>query len=142
MRINFGDVVLISYRNFNDKLTPAMFVVCYHGCEDYRGSTIFHGIKVSTEPRGFQLLLLKNLLPFLDHDSYLNCNEQHTFTEEAVIKIVGKLNPYYINKMLQQMGNCLDRSKAQGGNMIGENNLFECNKPQIFKTKNKFMFLN
>lgn len=133
MRVNIGDVVLARFHNFDDELVTAMFVVSYHECDDVKGSTNFEGLKISTHSRGFQIPLLQSSLPFLDHDSFLNCNRAFPLREDGVLEIVGRLNTYYLNKMLQQMYNCLDRSRSQICKLIGEENMFDINKPQVFK---------
>lgn len=133
MRVNVGDVVLAKYRNFDDELVTAMFVVFYHECDDILGSTNFLGIKIASNPRGFQVSILQDQLNHLDKDSYINCNRIFPLREDKVEKIIGNLNVYYMNKLLQQVSNCIDRAKSQTAARYGEDNLFDNNKPQIFK---------
>lgn len=135
VRVNVGDVVLAEYRNFDDDLVKAMFVVFYHECDDIPGSSNFLGIKVASNPRGFQINILKDQLNHLDKDSYINCNRIFPLREDRVYKIIGSLNVYYMNKLFIQLNNCLDRAKSQTASRYGEQNMFDQNKPQIFKVR-------
>lgn len=103
MRVNVGDVILVKYMNFDGEITLGLFVVCYHEYSDNPISTNFTAIKVCTHSGCYQIKLLKFYLPFLDHDSFLNCNMQFRFREDQVLKICGRLTTYYNNKMLQQL---------------------------------------
>jgi hypothetical protein len=135
MRVNVGDVVRINeYRRFDGTIdTKAMFVVLRHGCYDHPGNDNFLAIKVSSNPGLFQVQLLKTYTPFLDNDvSYLNCSNIHTFRESEVRSIIGRLNPYYMNKMAQQFLNCANGVIGQISDMIGEENLFDFEKVVVF----------
>lgn len=130
MRVNFGDIVWSYFYNFDGEKTKAMFVICYHECDDIKGSTNITGFKISSHPRGFQIPLFKRDFPFLKHEiSYLNCNRPFPLREDEITSVVGRFNPYYTNKMLQQMNMCMDRSRNQAIKIIGEDKLFEINKP-------------
>ena len=131
MRVNVGDVVLIKYRTFKDVLTTGLFVVIYHECYDEPTSINFTGIKIATDEYCYQVPLQAQYLTFLDHDSFLNVNAQFRFIEDQVFKIVGRLSPYYLNKLLQQQRNYNKRIESQLIDTIGEQNLFEYNKKEI-----------
>lgn len=131
MRVNVGDIILAKYLDFGGEVETAMFVVCYHECYDIRTSTNFTAIKISSNEGCYQIPLLKEYLTFLNHDSFLNCNMMFRFREDQVIKRVGELTPYYLNKMLQQTSNYFMKMQKQITNIIGENNLFvDFSKPQ------------
>ncbi len=137
MRVNVGDIVLAVYRDFNQELKKAYFVVCYHECYDIPTSTNFTAIKISSEERGYGILLQPEYLPFLSHNSYLNCNIQFTFRESEVLKVMGHLTPYYLNKLLQQTKNYNNKMSKQITEMIGEHNLFkDFSKPQRVEEEN------
>lgn len=124
MRVNIGDVVLIKYRTFTDELVVGIFAVIYHETYDVVTSTNFTAIKLSTEDGCYQIKLEKKYLRFLDHDSYLNCNAQFKFREDQVLKLIGKLSPYYLNKVLQQTRNYQKKIEKQLVSSIGEDKLF------------------
>lgn len=124
MRVNVGDIVLVKYMNFDGEITFGLFAICYHECRDKITSTNFTGIKVCTKPGCYQVNLLKQYLPFLEHDSYLNCNMQIRFREDQVIRICGHLTNYYCNKMFQQMLSYQDSMNRQLESLLG-NNIFE-----------------
>lgn len=131
MRVNVGDVILARYMDFEGQVETAMFVVAYHECYDVPISNNFTAIKISSKSYCYQIPLLKEYLTFLDHDSYLNCNMQFRFREEQVLRIVGRLTPYYLNKLLQQTNNYYEKMKKQITETIGEHNLFvDFSKPQ------------
>lgn len=134
MRVNVGDVLLINYMDFEEEIKTAMFVVCYHECYDNLTSGNFTAIKISSHPMCYQVKLLQEYLPFLTHDSYLNCNQMIRFREDQVQGIVGRLTPYYLNKMLQQTQNYFCKMKNEITQVIGPNNLFkDFSKPQKFE---------
>lgn len=133
MRVNVGDVILHDYLDFDGQIQTAMFVVCYHECFDTVVSGNFTAIKISTNKQCYQVHLLKEYLPFLNHDSFLNCNTMFRFREDGVQKIVGRLTPYYLNKMLQQTQNYFNKMKKEITDVIGPNNLFkDFSKPQVY----------
>lgn len=113
MRVNVGDVIWAPYLDFQGEIKNAMFVVCYHECNDISTSTNFTAIKISSNPACYQILLQKQYLPFLAHDSYLNCNMQFRFREDQVVSIAGRLNSYYISKMNQQISHYYDAMSNQ-----------------------------
>ena len=119
MRVNVGDIVLIKYMNFDGEITLGLFAVNYHECKDHPISTNFSAIKVCTKPGCFQVNLLKRYLPFLEHDSFLNCNMQFRFREDQVLKICGRLTTYYLNKMLQQVVSYQCSTNRQLQDLIG-----------------------
>lgn len=123
MRVNVGDVILAKYMNFDGEITLGLFTVCYHESGDNPSSSNFTAIKVCTKSGLYQIKLLKQYLPFLEHDSFLNCNMQFRFREDQVIRICGRLTPYYNNKMLQQIMSYQNTMNKQLQSLIG-NNLF------------------
>ena len=124
MRVNVGDIVIAKYMDFDGEIQTAMFAVCYHECYDIKASSNFTGIKISSSPRCYQVLLKKDYLSFLNHDSFLNCNALFRLREDNVLGIVGRFTPYYLNKMLQQTTHYFERMKQQMIQMIGEDKLF------------------
>lgn len=134
MRVNVGDIILTKYLDFDGEVQTAMFAVCYHECYDDVTSNNFTAIKISTNEQCYQIPLLKEYLTFLNHDSFLNCNMMFRFREDQVLKIVGRLTPYYLNKMLQQTGNYFKKMEKEITDVIGPNNLFkDFSKPQVYK---------
>lgn len=125
MRVDVGDVILAEMLDFNKEIKVAMFVVCYHESYDDYTSNNFTAIKISSEEHCYQIKLLKEYLPFLNHDSFLNCNSVFRFREQQVIGKVGRLNAFYLNKVLQQTQNYYNKMKEQIIRVIGPNNLFE-----------------
>lgn len=125
MRVNVGDIVVVDYRNLEDELVPGIFVVIYHESKVRRYTNTFNAIKVSTEERCFQIKLLKEYLPMLDHDSYLNCDMQFRFREDNVKSVLGRVTQYYLNKIVQQVNNYNQEVISQVKDMIDERNLFE-----------------
>lgn len=103
MRVNVGDFVLINYLDFNDEVSTGIFYVIYHECYDILGSQSFVGVKVSTKPSGFQVPINKEYLHFLNKNSYINCSSPHRFQEQQVIKILGRTNDYYLNRVIIQL---------------------------------------
>lgn len=130
MRVNVGDVVLAKYMNFDGEISFGLFAICYHECYDNPVSTNFTAIKVCTRSGCYQINLLKRSLPFLEHDSFLNCNMQFRFREDQVLKICGRLTPYYCNKMLQQVMNYNSAMNKQLQDLIGDD-IFEDLKDRI-----------
>lgn len=125
MRVNVGDIVLAKYLDFDLDIQTAMFVVCYHESYDVRTSSNFTAIKISSNEGCYQIPLLKEYLPFLNHDSFLNCSTMFRFREDQVLKRVGELTPYYLNKMLQQTSNYYRRMSKQITEAIGDHNMFK-----------------
>lgn len=105
MRVNVGDVVLVKHRTLEDEEQSGLFVVIYHECEDMRTSDTFTAIKISSREGSYQIPLTTDRVQFLDHDSYINCNSIMRFREPSVYRILGTLNPYYLNKIITQT-NC------------------------------------
>lgn len=120
MRVNIGDVVLLPYLNMMGDVVNAMFVVIYH--EAYDGnpaSTNFTGIKVSTHEYHYGISLKKDYLPFLHNDSWLNCNQQHRFTESQVIHRVGVLSRPVMYQVSKQLENYHEKTLRQADVFIG-----------------------
>lgn len=125
MRVNVGDVVLCEYRNFDGEVKQGIFIVVFHDSIDKPISNNFTALKISSKPYLYQLKLERNYLPFLDRDSWVNCNNVFRFREDKVIAIIGRLTVYYKNKVLQQMINYNNRMVESMRNSIGVENLFE-----------------
>lgn len=125
MRVNVGDIVLIKYRDFNDERVIGLFAVIYHDSLDDYNSDNFTAIKVSSNEQLYGLPLLKSYLPFLERDSYMNCNQFFRFREPSVVTIVGRLTPYYLNKALVQIKSHVIRIEKGIENIIGKENMFE-----------------
>lgn len=124
MRVNIGDVVLIDYITFEGEKETGLFTVVYHEASDIRISTNFTAIKVSSEKYCYNVNLEKKYLPFLNHDSFLNCNQFFRFREDQVNGILGRLTPYYLNKTLQQTKNYFKKIVDGLILNIGKDNLF------------------
>lgn len=121
MRVNIGDVVLLPYLNFHGEVVRAMFLVIYHEAFDGNmASTNFTGVKVSSSEYHYGIELRKEYLPFLHTDSWLNCNQQHRFTEQQVIRRVGVLNPVISYHVLQQIKNYNAKIERQLNNFVGD----------------------
>ena len=125
-RVNVGDVIVLKYRTFENKEAVGIFAVVYHEAEINKLSTCFSAIKISTESCLYQIKLSKEYVPFLKHDSYLNCNTQFKFIEDQVHKIIGRLNPFYLNKIIQQTRSYQKDMEKQLIQHIGKNDLFGC----------------
>lgn len=103
MRVNVGDVILARYMDYNGVVKDGIFAVIYHECIDEITSTNFTALKVCTNERCYQVPLQTDYLPFLDHDSYINCNMQFRFCESQVLDVMGKLNSYYLHRISNQL---------------------------------------
>lgn len=125
MRVNVGDVVLIDYANFAGDVVQGVFVVTYHEAMDDRSSNNFTAIKISTNEYLYQIKLEKSYLPFLEHDSYMNCNQFFRFREQQVRGILGRLTLYYMNKMMVQLQNHFNRWETGLIKVIGVGNVFQ-----------------
>lgn len=125
MRVNVGDLVLLEYTNFMGENVNGLFAVIYHESMDNISSSNFNAIKVSTNEYLYQVKLETEYLPFLHHDSYLNCNQVFRFRENQVINILGRLTTYYLNKTLQQINNYNKQVEDGIVRMIGVDRVFE-----------------
>ena len=103
MKVDVGDVVLIEFMDYQRVKTTGLFAVFYHESYDIPTSSSFRCIKISTESRSYQVPLQARFHAFLDHDSYLNCTSQFTFLESQVIKIIGRLSPYILDRIVYQL---------------------------------------
>lgn len=125
MRVNVGDVVLCEYMDFEGEVRQGIFIIIYHDCIANPLSNNFTALKISSKPYLYQLKLEKKYLPFLDHDSWVNCNNLFRFREDKVQFIIGRLTNYYKNKVLQQTVNYHEAVVESLVQSIGAENVFE-----------------
>lgn len=107
MRVNTGNVVLVNIINFKDEPQAAMYVVLECDC-DLKGlesSDRFTAVKISSNAGLYQVPLSADRLPFLEHDSYINCDSVCRFTNDQAYRIIGTITPYYMNRLLSQTSN-------------------------------------
>ena len=120
MRVNIGDVILVPYGTYSGEIKNAVFLVIYHEAYDgNRSSSDFTGIKISSHEYHYGILLKKDFLPFLHHDSYINCNQQHRFSEDQVIKRLGEVNKQSMFNILQQLKNYNAATQRKLNQFIG-----------------------
>lgn len=112
MRVNVGDVVMIKHHTLDNEEQTGLFIVIYHECEDIRTSDTFTAVKISSREGSYQIPITTDRAPFLNHDSYINCNSIERFREPSVYRILGSVNPYYLNKIITQT-NCYFRRMHQ-----------------------------
>lgn len=125
IKVDIGDVVLIDYVTFDKKIDTGIFVVMYHEATDIPTSNNFTAIKISSEKYCYSVPLMKKYLPFLHHNSFMNCNQQFRFLERQVKAVIGKITPYYFNKMYQQINSYIKSVSDILLVHIGQEELFE-----------------
>lgn len=113
MRVNVGDIILVTLLCFDGHTENAMFMVVHHDGDLIKGSTRFQAVKISTKPTTFQVSLRAQCHPFLRYDSFINCSIISSFIEEQVINIVGRANPYIIKTVSTQLSKYFDSVNSQ-----------------------------
>lgn len=104
-----GDIVLLPYRNFHGEETNALFLIIHHERYlDGDNNLNFTGVKISSKEYRYSIALSKKYVPALDHDSFININHQHRFTERQIIRILGHLNRPSMRIVLLQMKRYFD----------------------------------
>lgn len=113
MRVNQGDFVLVNYMNYDNEIVKGIYYIIYHESTILRNSTSFLAAKVSSHSSGFQVPLSASKLPFLKHDSYINCSSIHRFQESEVLDILGRTNDYITRNCKIQLKNLFNEIDSQ-----------------------------
>lgn len=104
-----GDIVLLPYITFRGEEKRALFLIIHHeryidGDENLN----FTGVKISSKEYKYSIALSAQYVPALDHDSFVNINQQHRFTERQIVRVLGKLNKPSLRIVLLQMKRYFD----------------------------------
>lgn len=89
-----GTVVLNQYKTLDDKYRAGLFLIIYD--EKYDSSISLNGnllgLKITSTNRDnhYDVPLLKEHNPFIDHDSYIMCSKPHVI-EKANLKVLGNI---------------------------------------------------
>ena len=113
MSVNIGDIVRVDYCDFDDlrkaklegtkpELSTGLFLV--YSIDSHQLKS-FGGLKVCSRATSFEVPLLKNKFPFLDHDSYINCICQFKFHEDLVVHRLGMVDTTVLAKVRKQLQN-------------------------------------
>jgi hypothetical protein len=104
-----GDIVLLPYTNFKGEKSNVLFLIIHHERYiDGDHNLNFTGVKISSREYKYSIALSAQHVPALDHDSFININQQHRFTEKQVIRVLGKLNTPSMRIVLLQMKRYFD----------------------------------
>ena len=73
-----GDIVLLPYTNFKGEKSNALFLIIHHERYiDGDHNLNFTGVKISSREYKYSIALSAQHVPALDHDSFININQQH-----------------------------------------------------------------
>lgn len=104
-----GDIVLLPYTTFNGEMQNALFLIIHHERYiDGDANLNFTGVKISSREYKYSVSLSAQHVKALDHDSFVNVNQQHRFTERQVIRVLGRLNKPSMRIVLLQMKRYFD----------------------------------
>lgn len=122
--MQIGDIVEIDFMNIEGKIENGIFVIIYLESADIPNSLNFTALKVSSREYCYQVLIKKEYVPYLEHDSYINCNQMFRFHFKQVKNLLGSVSPYYLNKIIQQTGNYFKSIEDGLFISIGRDNIF------------------
>lgn len=106
IEVHVGDVIRATYYRFNGEVDKdGLFLVCSldnYWVQDFTG---FSAIKLCTKPEIYQVELTKDKFPFLDHDSYVNCNCMQRLSLDQVNEILGVVDSTALYCVMRQLAN-------------------------------------
>lgn len=103
--VHVGDIIRATYYKFDGTVDEnGLFLV--YSLDNYwvKNFSGFSAIKLCTKPEIYQVKLLQKQFPYLDHDSYINCNCTQRLSIDQVNSILGMVD----GKVLYCVGKQLD----------------------------------